>query len=685
MSGEQQRGGDAAGVLRGLQSVLAALARMQQERHRQLWHNCSARTLLEDAASQLRSRVEHGFPQDRLVKNVRETLERASMVVEGVKQYVKYSAGQPPESKASPEQQFMRATGVDPRAGLGEAAEDGVVSSVSGAGRSPPSNNKATPEQQFTRATGIDLSVSSRDVGSAPGARRGPSPSGTATAAQSAAPPANGTDSRSQSGAAHQLQAAAQGLSTSSQHTANSVGPEVRFRPKQKQTLSSLAKARSVPASRVGRFMSFGGLAAGLGAGALAEMARRSLGGKRAQPSVSDTLDTAFLSEANAERIVNTLCKVRGAALKLGQLLSIQDNTIISPGLQRAFERVRQSADFMPVWQVEKVLSAELGADWRRKLAHFEMKPFAAASIGQVHHVTLLSGREAAMKIQYPGVARGITSDIDNLVGILKVWRVFPDALFIDNIVAVAQRELAWEVDYERELQCTKRFKELLRDYPQYYVPDVIEELSTRQVFTSELIDGMPVDQCAGLDAAARHRVARLVMELCLKELFQFLYMQTDPNWSNFFYNPDTDQLLLLDFGASREYSREFMDQYIEVIRAAADGDRDKVLRLSKDIGFLTGYESKVMNEAHVDTVMVLGEVFRDTRGFDFGAQSTTRQVQRLVPTMLQHRLCPPPEEIYSLHRKLSGVFLLCAKLRVRMECRSLFEDAYARYHAAGR
>ncbi|KAJ8870711.1 hypothetical protein PR048_029736 [Dryococelus australis] len=484
-----------------------------------------------------------------------------------------------------------------------------------------------------------------------------------------------------QTSMSHQSVATVQVAAVPLQQYAGGVQPEVKLKHRLKQTLSSSAKQRKVPASRLSRFMSFGSLAAGLGAGAVAELARRSLGMNRTRVSVSDTLDTAFLSEANAERIVSTLCKVRGAALKIGQLLSIQDNAIISPGLQRAFERVRQSADFMPVWQVEKVLSSELGANWRDKIAHIEMKPFAAASIGQVHLVTLLDGREAAMKIQYPGVARSITSDIDNLVGILKVWKVFPDALFIDNVVAVAKRELAWEVDYHRELQCSRKFKKLLEKYPEYVVPDAIEALSTQQVFTSELIDGLPVDKCVDMDKETRHHIARLIMQLCLKELFEFLYMQTDPNWSNFFYNPDTRQLSLLDFGASREYCREFMDQYIEIIRAAADGDTDKVLKISKDIGFLTGYESKIMNDAHVETVMVLGEVFRARRGFDFGAQNTTRQVQRLVPTMLQHRLCPPPEEIYSLHRKLSGVFLLCSKLRVTMECRSLFDDAYSHYN----
>lgn len=160
--------------------------------------------------------------------------------------------------------------------------------------------------------------------------------------------------------------------------------------------------------------------------------------------------------------------------MKLGQLLSIQDDSIINPELASALERVRKSADFMPNWQVEQVMSTELGTNWREKFAEFEEKPFAAASIGQVHWGRIHDGREVAIKIQYPGVARGIESDIDNLGGIMKLWNMFPRGMFLENLMKVAKRELAWEVDYKREADCTKRFKKLLKGYKDYYVPDVI-------------------------------------------------------------------------------------------------------------------------------------------------------------------------------------------------------------------
>ncbi|KAL1463280.1 hypothetical protein WDU94_015046 [Cyamophila willieti] len=458
---------------------------------------------------------------------------------------------------------------------------------------------------------------------------------------------------------------------------ATKVVPKAKTKPQ----LNPVAKQRKVPSSRIGRIVSFGSLAAGLGVGTVAEVTRRTLGFGDTSLSVGNTLDSAFINPANAERIVNTLCKVRGAALKIGQILSIQDSNVISPQLQKAFERVRQSADFMPQWQVEKVLVSELGPDWKSKVASLDMKPFAAASIGQVHAAMLKDGTEVAMKIQYPGVAQGIESDIDNLISVMKIWNVFPEGMFLDNLVEVAKKELGWEVDYKREAECTRKFKELVEPFPHYFVPSVIDELSTGQILTTELIEGVPVDQCVDLDYESRKHICKLVMELCLRELFQFRYMQTDPNWSNFFYNKDTKQLILLDFGATRSYSKAFMDQYIKVIKAGADGDKDTVLRISREMGFLTGYESKVMEEAHVNTVMILSEVFSEKTGeFDFGGQDTTKRITELVPTILNHRLCPPPEEIYSLHRKLSGVFLLCSKLKVKMACYPMLNDVYANY-----
>ncbi|KAK7066850.1 ABC1 [Halocaridina rubra] len=462
------------------------------------------------------------------------------------------------------------------------------------------------------------------------------------------------------------------------------LGRKPLAKDKPKSTLAENAKARKVPHSRFGRMLSFGSLAAGLGAGTIAEMTRRTLGVNQGKGSGSLLDASPFLTEANAKRIVDTLCKVRGAALKLGQMLSIQDSALINPQVQKIFERVRQSADFMPEWQLERAIIEQLGEDWKSKVSFFDNKPFAAASIGQVHLVKLPDGRPAAMKIQYPGVAEGIESDINNLISTLKVANIIPEGLYVDSVIEVAKKELGWECNYIREAECTDRYRELVKPYPEYYVPEVISNLSTKQIFTSELIEGIAVDKCVDLDQDTRNYVCEKILHLCLLELFKFGFMQTDPNWSNFFYNADTEQIALLDFGACRSYDKSFVDKYIHIIHGAATKDREKIRHYSQELGFLTGYEAKVMVNAHVDAIMILGEAFQEDKPFSFGSQDTTYRIQHLVPVMLSHRMCAPPEESYSLHRKMSGVFLLCAKLNGIVRCKPLFDEAYNSYKYGG-
>jgi aarF domain-containing kinase len=399
-----------------------------------------------------------------------------------------------------------------------------------------------------------------------------------------------------------------------------------------------------------------------------------------------------FLAGGKTERVnqlVEGLCRLRGAALKVGQLISLlpegEESEKKNDGevtLGEILRRVRDSAYRMPSDQVDEIMRAEIGDDWRDRFKRFDDAPIAAASIGQVHQGVLKSdGRLVAVKIQYPGVAESIDSDLANLGRILKLSGLVPKGLYLDQLLSVARDELKVECDYIAEADKQRRFRELFHDETDHvYVPEVIDELSSRRVLTSELVKGIPIDKAADLSQEERNHLSLTIIRLCLRELFEFRFMQTDPNWSNFMYDPDLKILNLIDFGASREYSEHFVKVYLKMVKACADRDREAIIEYSKQMGLLSGQESKIMLDAHVDSAYIVGEPFSTEEPYDFSGSNLTDRLSNLAFVMLKHRIAAPPIEVYSLHRKLSGAYFTCIKLKGVIPCRPYLLDTVSRY-----
>lgn len=227
-------------------------------------------------------------------------------------------------------------------------------------------------------------------------------------------------------------------------------------------------REQRVPSNRFSRAAGFGGMAAGMVGGTVSAWMQGTP--KSAQPAPLQGGDSsplawllpgaqaALLSQGNADRLAEGLCRMRGAALKLGQVLSIQDQRLVPPVLTAALERVRAAANVMPDDQLQTALRTELGPHWRSVWQHFDKKPFAAASIGQVHAGQLEDGTHTVTKVQYPGVAGSIDSDIRNLTMLLKMAAALPPGLFLEHAIEILREELEEECDFNLEAQKQRGF-----------------------------------------------------------------------------------------------------------------------------------------------------------------------------------------------------------------------------------
>lgn len=430
--------------------------------------------------------------------------------------------------------------------------------------------------------------------------------------------------------------------------------------------------ARAVPRGRLARLSTFGRLAGGVAGGVLAEGARRFAQGER--PRMGDLL----LTPGNAARVADRLAHLRGAAMKLGQMISMDAGDMLPAELSTILARLRDQAQHMPPAQLDRVLKREWGVDWRRRFKLFEGRPIAAASIGQVHRATLLDGRKLAIKIQYPGVAESIDADVDNVATLLRISNLLPPSLDLTPLLAEAKRQLADETDYLREGQELQRFARRLACDDRFIVPDLEESLTTPKVLAMSYIEGQPVECLAQTPQADRDTAMTTLIELVLRELFEFGVMQTDPNFANYRWQPETRRLVLLDFGAVRDVPQATAQAYRGLLEAGLARDLDQVRETAIATGFL-GQSATLSHRPAVDRIISAIDAAMNRPGpFDFADRAFVPTVREEAKAMLADRASwhIPPTDTLFVQRKVSGTALLAARLKARVPVRELAADA---------
>jgi predicted unusual protein kinase regulating ubiquinone biosynthesis (AarF/ABC1/UbiB family) len=426
----------------------------------------------------------------------------------------------------------------------------------------------------------------------------------------------------------------------------------------------------AVPVGRTARLLQFGGMASGIAGNVAAGGLRALASGRR--PDLAQLL----LTPANTQRLTDGLSHLRGAALKLGQMLSMDTGLVLPAELTAILGRMRADARHMPPKQLQTVLNAEWGTGWYGRFARFDVRPFAAASIGQVHRAVTRDGQDLAIKVQYPGIRASIDSDVDNMATLMRLPGLLPRGMDIGPLLAEAKRQLHAEADYLAEARHLTRFGSLLDGSDIFALPALHTALCTPQVLAMSFMESAPLDSLVDAPQAVRDRVAGALIDLVLRELFQFGAMQTDPNLANYRHDPKTGRIILLDFGAVQPISPDLTADFRALARVALDGGsaetRDAMLRI--------GYFGPATAPHHQDLIQSMFNAamdpLRQDTPFDFGRSDLLERLRDMGLAIGNDRELAhvPPAATLFLHRKIGGMYLMAAKLRARIALRPMVE-----------
>lgn len=429
----------------------------------------------------------------------------------------------------------------------------------------------------------------------------------------------------------------------------------------------STAKSSKVPTSRLARFGRLASLAGRVAGGMLAEGARQLAQGQK--PGLQQML----LTPANAQRVATQLAQMRGAAMKLGQLLSMDAGDLLPPALTAILAQLRAHGSPMLPAQLATLLQQQWGAQWQHNFSHFSFSPLAAASIGQVHQANHDNGQPLAVKIQYPGIATSIDSDVDNVATLLNISGLLPEGIALAPLLAEAKQQLHKEADYQQEAAYLLRYRQFLADDPNFLLPSLYPELSTRQILTMGFVEGVPVEALLAQPQSLRDRVMSLLFTLLFKEIFDFQLVQTDPNFANYRFNLQTQQLVLLDFGACRDYPAAVSAGYRLLFRALLQQDQDLQLQALQQIGYFSTEIKPAQQQAVMDLVSLAAEPLQQDR-YDFARSDLPgrmRDAGMKLSMQLQYWHTPPVDALF-LHRKMAGLFLLAKTLQAQVPVRDL-------------
>ena len=440
-----------------------------------------------------------------------------------------------------------------------------------------------------------------------------------------------------------------------------------------KSAESPTRSSRAVPSSRLSRIGRLGSLAGRIAGNVVSQGAGQLLKGEK--PALSSLL----LTPKNISNIADQLASMRGAAMKLGQLISMDAGDFLPEELAVILGRLRDDADPMPKDQLIVTLNQSWGEKWQDDLLYFSFAPIAAASIGQVHKVITMDGRMLAVKVQYPGVKKSIDSDVDNVATLIKLTGLVPKSLDINPLLQEAKAQLHQEADYMREADMLNRYRALVESTDilckgnnAFVIPQTFAPLTTSTVLAMDFIEAQDLDALLNEPQDVRDAVMTALMTLFFNEIFHFKLLQSDPNLANYQFKPDTKEIVLLDFGATRDVPDAISAQYQALLNSAAANDRAMMQQAAFRIGLIDESHSQTQVDAVINIGMEACEAIRCEGAYDFGQSDLIARLHEkgMALTMEHNFWHTPPVDALFIHRKLGGLFLLAKRLKAKVDMR---------------
>jgi predicted unusual protein kinase regulating ubiquinone biosynthesis (AarF/ABC1/UbiB family) len=347
---------------------------------------------------------------------------------------------------------------------------------------------------------------------------------------------------------------------------------------------TSPESAGELPTGRVARTARVGRLVAGQGL--------RWTGMRAANKVRSPERADEARSERTAKlvgQLVDQLGQMRGAAMKIGQILSMVEFDGLPEDqrteLQAKLAKLRDDVPPVPFRKLEKLMRDELGGPLSSVFSSFDENAFAAASIGQVHRATTLDGQDVVVKVQYPGVAEAVETDLRNAMMLLPLVKRLAPGLDAKALADELRERISEELDYELEAQNHRRIERLYRGHPFVRIPKVLTELSTRRVLVSEYVEGQRFEEVRRLDQDERDRYGEVVVRFFFGLLFREGIALGDPHPGNYLRCAD-GRVCFLDFGLLRDVSSTYLDGERAIAAATRDADADGL----RDALITTGY-----------------------------------------------------------------------------------------------